>query len=248
MGKIVAIGGGESGYCGTPYETGVFDKRIVELTEKSKPNFLFIGFANRNPDSYFEAMGGAFRDRYGCQTDHLTTADIKNYELAEMKIKNADIIYVGGGNTYKLMTLFRMFGIDKMLVRAYDEGKVMCGVSAGAICWCSYGNSNSRVLSSGASQLIRVSGLGFLNIMFCPHYGTEKKREESLKNMMKRTYKIPAFALDKAALEFVDGKVRVLRLDESAIAKKLYWKNGRYIEEDILGDGYYDAEELFQKS
>lgn len=48
MKKIVAIGGGENGKIksdGTckPYETYEIDEKIVNLTGKSKPNFLFIG-------------------------------------------------------------------------------------------------------------------------------------------------------------------------------------------------------------
>lgn len=173
MGKIVAIGGGENGHHNTEYETELFDKEIIKLTGKDCPNFLFIGLANRYPDYYFEVMNGIY---HNCHTDHLTYTDIKSRDTLIKKIQNADIIYVGGGNTYKLMTLFRMYGIDEMLRKAYDENKVLCGVSAGAICWCKFGNSDSRKLSSGSNQLIRVKGLGFVDVLFCPHINKEPFR------------------------------------------------------------------------
>lgn len=103
MGKIVAIGGGENGHHNTKYETAPFDKEIVRLTGKAKPNFLFIGLANKYPDYYFEVMDGIYNGMYGCSTDYLRYEEIKDKNIKSYKIKKADIIYVGGGNTYKLM-------------------------------------------------------------------------------------------------------------------------------------------------
>ncbi len=39
--KIVLIGGGDVGRGNTSYETDVIDRKIVELTNKANPNFLF---------------------------------------------------------------------------------------------------------------------------------------------------------------------------------------------------------------
>lgn len=169
MGKIVAIGGGENGHHNTKYETAPFDKEIIRLTGKAKPNFLFIGLANKYPDYYFEVMDGIYNGMYGCSTDYLRYEEIKDKNIKSYKIKKADIIYVGGGNTYKLMRLFKLYGIDKMLIEAYNEEKVLCGVSAGAICWCDYGNSDSRITSSNSNQIIKVTGLGLIHILFAPH-------------------------------------------------------------------------------
>lgn len=62
--KIVAIGDGHNGRIkddGTidPYETGPMDLEIIRLTEKEKPNFLFIAHYQTNPESeknYYETM------------------------------------------------------------------------------------------------------------------------------------------------------------------------------------------------
>ncbi len=247
MGKIVAIGGGENGHGKTKYETAPFDKEIISLTGKDSPNFLFIGLANAYPDYYFEVMDGIYNGMYGCKTDYLRYGEIKNKDLTSRKIKNADIIYVGGGNTYKLMRLLKMYGIDKMLIEAYNEDKVLCGVSAGGICWCDFGNSDSRAISSNGSQIIRVSGLGFINVLFAPHMITEPERVESVKQMMKRTYKIPAVQLDNAALEIVEDKYRILALKDNAVAEKCYWKNGKYIVENIMSNKFGSIEELYDR-
>lgn len=247
MGKILAIGGGENGHHNTKYETAPFDKEIIRLTGKQNPNFLFIGFANKYPDYYFKVMDGIYNGMYGCKTDYLRYEEIKDKEITNKKIKNADIIYVGGGNTYKLMRLFKLYGIDEMLVNAYNDGKVLCGVSAGAICWCDYGNSDSRVISSNSNQMIRVTGLGLINVLFAPHIVKEPNRTKSVKQMMKRTYKIPAVQLDNAALEIVDDKFRVLTIDNNSVAEKCYWKNGKYITQNIVSNELKHISELYER-
>lgn len=248
MGKIVAIGGGENGHHNTKYETAPFDKEIIRLTGKQNPNFLFIGLANKYPDYYFEVMDGIYNGMYGCSTDYLRYEEIKDKNIKSYKIKKADIIYVGGGNTYKLMRLFKLYGIDEMLIEAYNKDKVLCGVSAGAICWCDYGNSDSRKISSKSNQMIRVSGLGLIKVLFAPHIVKEPNRIESVKQMMKRTYKIPAVQLDNAALEIIDNKYTILTIDDNSVAKKCYWKKGEYITENIIFNEFRSIEELYEKN
>lgn len=248
MGKIVAIGGGENGHHNTKYETAPFDKEIIRLTGKAKPNFLFIGLANKYPDYYFEVMDGIYNGMYGCSTDYLRYEEIKDKNITSYKIKKADIIYVGGGNTYKLMRLFKLYGIDEMLIEAYNEDKVLCGISAGAICWCDYGNSDSRAISSNSSRMIRVTGLGLIHILFATHIVKEPNRIESVKQMMKRTYKIPAVQLDNAALEVVDNQYRILTIDDNSVAEKCYWKKGEYISENIVCNEFRNIEELYEKN
>ncbi len=240
--KLVLIGGGENGHHNTNYETATFDQEIIRLTEKTSPNFLFIGAANKYPDYYYEVMKGIYGDLYNCATDHLTNENLKNYKVAESKIGVADIIYVGGGNTLKLMKLFRKYGVDKLLKRAAEQNKVLCGVSAGAICWCRYGQSDSRENSS-----IRVKGLNFIDLLYCPHILTQPKRAEYLKRMMKNTYKIPSVALDRAALEIVGDKYRIIFLENNSKADKCYWKRDKYIIKDIKSAEWLDINELYKK-
>ena len=152
MGKIVAIGGGENGRPGTAYETGLFDAEIVRLTGKDDPNFLFIGLANSHADSYYETMCAVFHDRLGCShTDHLLEADLRDPDTLRRKIEWADFIYVGGGNTLRLMTLLRRWGGDRLLDEAYRRGTVLSGISAGGICWCSCGSLPAAATSSSRS-------------------------------------------------------------------------------------------------
>ena len=249
MGRIVAIGGGENGRPGYEYETGAFDREIVALTNKKRPIFLFVGLASNDSEGYFDVMKNIYNNMYGCETEHLTEDDIKTEQTALRKIEKADIIYVGGGNTLRLMTLLRKFRIDEMLKNAYASNKVLCGVSAGAICWCNFGNSDSRKFSSGSNQLIKVRGLGLIHVLMCPHFNIEINRQEDLARMMRSTNKIPAIALDNgAALEINNDKYRVLISIEGAKAQKCYWKNGEYLLQVLQPNVYHDIESLYTKN
>jgi len=231
MGKIVAIGGGENGRPGTNYETGVIDREIISMAGRERPRFLFVGLANVYAEGYYSVMHAIYHGMYGCETEHLTADDIKDAQAASSKIAEADIIYVGGGNTLRLMTLLRRHKIDAMLAAAYANDTVLCGVSAGAICWCDYGNSDSRRFTSGSDQLIRVKGLGFVHVLLCPHFDAEPKRQADLPRMMKTTHRIPAVALDNgAALVINEEQFKISTSIEGAKARKCFWKNGEYFE------------------
>ena len=81
----------------------------------------------------------------------LETADRARRELelerreprVARRIRQADLIYVGGGNTLKMMRRWRHLGVDRLLQQARKQGTVLSGVSAGANCWFQYGSSDS---------------------------------------------------------------------------------------------------------
>ena len=243
MCKFVLMGVGYIGLNNTSYKTAVFDEEIIKLTEKSCPNFLFIGLAGNSDtaEHYYSVLKGIYGDTYGCRTDYLTFSDIKDQAVTKAKIENADIIYVGGGITRNLMRRIRMYGIDDMLAGAREQNKVLCGMSAGAICWCRYGQTKFK---NGSR---RVRALGFLDLVFCPHVVTQPQRADFLRHLMKTTYKIPAVALDNAALEIVGDKYRVLSLEENAGAFKSYYKRGTYQVENIESVEWKPLSELYSR-
>lgn len=237
--KIFAIGGGGNGRDGGPYEIKQFDKQIVKLAKVPKPHFLFVSFSQttqENANSYYSLMQGHFT-KLGCVCDHLSDQDLKDSLAIKDKIEKANIIYVGGGNTLRLMQKLRKYNIDKLIKKAAQKNVVLCGVSAGAICWCNCGNSDSRKFTSNSTQLIKVKGLGLLNVLMCPHYDVEQHRQPDLKRMM-RTTKCVAIALDNcSALQIVDNNYSVQKTKTTAKAHKCFWKNGQYIVSELQGEG-----------
>ena len=246
MGKIITIGGGGNGRPGTKYETMEIDREIVRLTGKSSPNFLMIALATKDPELYYRTMVPIFQDGLGCTMDQITLSDLRSFDILKEKIRKADIIYVGGGNTLTLMNRLRHYHIDTLLREAYTQNKMMCGISAGAICWCDYGNSFARNYGVWESRAVRVKGLGYLPILLCPHYDVDPSRKPSLRDMMASTRTIPALALDDgAALEVIDDKFRIITSLDGAKATKCYWMDREYHEQVIQKNRFYPLEELF---
>lgn len=231
--KIVAIGGGEIGRPGYPIETTQIDKEIIRLTGKKNPKFLFIPTASSDSESYYETVKKYFGNKLSCKIDvlYLIKEKLSKKEI-EKKVFSSDIIYVGGGNTLKMIKVWKKNGLDKILKQAHQKGIVLSGLSAGAICWFRWGNSDSRRFTNPKADAIKVSGLGLINALFCPHYHKEKRMND-LKKMMKKTSGI-AIAVDNCcAIEVIDDRYRIISSKPKANAHKVYWKGNRYHEEVI---------------
>lgn len=174
MGIIVAIGGYKKDWApGVAFDTPLkIDRQIVELTGKAHPKALFIPTASSDSEGYTEAWIKNYQDKLGCRVDVLRLIKGKpSFAEIEAKILGADLIYVGGGNTLMMMNKWRRLGVDKLLRKAWQRGIVLCGVSAGSICWFERGVSDSRQFKNPKShEYIRVRGLGFLKGLHCPHF------------------------------------------------------------------------------
>ncbi len=68
-----------------------------------------------------------------------------------------DLIYVGGGSLLSLLGVWRAHGIDEILREAWEAGVVLCGLSAGSLCWF------AEAVSGYHGEVNRVEGLGLLS-------------------------------------------------------------------------------------
>ncbi len=235
MKKIIAIGGGEIGRPGFPVETTAIDKEIIKLTGKKNPKLLFIPTASSDSEGYYKTVEKHFGKKLGCKVDvlYLIKEKLSKKEIRD-RILKSDIIYVGGGNTLKMMKIWKKTVVDKILIKAYEKGIVMSGLSAGSICWFKYGNSDSKKFADPNADLIKVKGLGLINALHCPHYNIEAYREPDLKKMMQKTSGI-AIAMDNCcALEVINDEYRIIASKSTANAYRVYWKAGKYYKEVII--------------
>ena len=246
MGRIVAVGGGEIGRPGHPVETLPIDREICRLSGRRRPRLLFLPTATRDSPLYVRTVEEHFRGRLGCEVEVLYLYERRpGAGGIRRQIDRAEIIYVGGGNTLRMMKRWRAFGVDRMLARAYSAGCVLAGVSAGAICWFAQGSSDSRRTVDPDAPLIRVRGMGLVNATFCPHYHSEKDRVGHLRELMGRTPGVAVAVDNCCALEIVDGRYRVITSATGAAAYVTYWRAGRYHEEQVRKTtAYRDLEDL----
>ena len=85
-----------------------------------------------------------------------------------------DLIYVGGGSVVSMLGVWRAHGIDAILREAWEARRVLCGLSAGSLCWFSEARHElprRGALGAAASALLPWSN--------CVHYGNEAGRREA---------------------------------------------------------------------
>lgn len=239
MGKIVAIGGYIGNRGNASMRSLPIDKEIVRLTAKKHPRALFLPTATDDSEKYVRWFEKMYGKKLKCKTDTLLLyrTRLARDEIAK-RILSADIIFVGGGNTLKMMLRWKRFGVDKLLKQAFKKiNVVFAGVSAGSICWFEYGVSDSRQFKNPKRKLyIRVSGVGIVKGLHCPHFKSKIDdkgfRSKGLKEISKRTTGVAIAIEDGCAVEIDNNKYRVISF-AGGKAYKVYWKQGKYIQEKI---------------
>jgi dipeptidase E len=120
-------------------------------------------------------------------------------DLRELAL-GSDVILVCGGNTANMLAVWRLHGFDRILREAWEAGIVLCGWSAGMICWFEAG-----VTDSFGPQLAGMrDGLGFLPGSACPHYDGEERRRPVYSELVANGFP-PGIALDDAAAAHYAG-------------------------------------------
>jgi len=243
MKRIIAIGGGEI----NELETLEIDKEIVRLSNINKPRILFIPTASRDADGYIDSFNSLFKEKLGCETDSLLLIKnrISEDEIRE-RIISSDIIYVGGGNTKMMMDIWKKNKVDKYLREAYDKGIVLCGMSAGSICWFEAGQSDTEKYEAGnLDNFITVEGLGIIKAFHVPHYN-ENNRDIDMDNRIKNYSGIGIAIDNNCAIEITEKKYRILKSDKNAKAYKVFFLDEKVHKEELLSDKkYHNLEELF---
>ena len=172
-GHIVAIGGG--GFGRNPNEA-IIENYILNLSDSKKPNITFFPTASAENSDYIVNFYTAFSN-LNCNAKHISL--FKNTPNLDSIVNESDIIYIGGGNTKSMLAVFREWNLDKLLLKAYKEGKVLAGVSAGAICWF-----NQGITDSWEDGLRVLDCMGILEGVCCPHYDGEVNRKPSVEKLI----------------------------------------------------------------
>jgi peptidase E len=140
-------------------------------------------------------------DRF--EPSHLTLF-ARTVEDLRSCVRRQHLIYVSGGNTANLLAIWRTQGLDRILREAWGEGVVLCGNSAGGLCWFAAGITDSF----GPTLAPLTTGLGFLPGSFCPHYDSEVQRRPTYHRCLSEGL-APGWAIeDGVALHFAGTELR----------------------------------------
>ena len=207
MGKIVAISGGDL------ESTDSLNRFAIQLTEKETPTILFIPTASYDANGYIEKIRNYY-SRYNCEVDCLClyTNAYSSKEI-ENKFKNVDLIYIGGGDTENMIKKWKEFLIDDFILKAYENGKVISGISAGAIFWFKYGHSDSEYFTNPDKWKYKfIEGLDVFSAAFCPHYNEEGRN--SFDNMLMDIKEV-GFALENDTAFIVIDNIKYIKKSNS---------------------------------
>jgi len=128
------------------------------------------------------------------------------------RLQEAEVLFLGGGNTFHLMHWVKQSGLQEELPELLKT-RVYAGISAGS---CIAGPTiyNSVQNLFGEKYELEIKdGLGLVNFHFIPHLNSpyfDKIREENLKEASK-DLKESVYALDdSSALKVIDGKAEIV--------------------------------------
>ncbi|HXP37518.1 MAG TPA: peptidase E [Solirubrobacteraceae bacterium] len=168
--QIVALGGG--GFS-MERDSSLLDDYVLSLTDSERPRVCFLPTASGDADHYVVRFYRRFAA--SCDTSHVSlfrrdqgTGGVED-DLAS-HLLSQDLIYVGGGNVVSMLGAWRAHGLDDVLRRAWRKGIVLCGPSAGSLCWF------DEALSAFHGAPRGVRGLGLLPYSNCVHYDAEPAR------------------------------------------------------------------------
>ncbi len=191
--QILALGG--HGFRPERLELLKLDALMLGLTGKERPRVLFVPTASAEDLSYTLSVYTALSDRADvshCMFFPYPPADLRELVLSQ------DVIYVGGGSTANMLAIWRVHGFDALLREAWDRGILLCGSSAGMICWFEAGVTDSfRPELDGMPD-----GLGFLPGSACPHYDGEELRRPRYHELVRSGFPAGVAADDGAGLVF----------------------------------------------
>lgn len=164
---VFAMGGG--GFTMEP-SNPLLDDFVLSLADVGEPRVLFLPTASGDAT----AQINAFKDRFGeraCVGESLSLFHLRELtRTLDDIVLDQDIIYVGGGSMRNLLALWHAHGLDRLLVKAWERGTVLAGLSAGAMCW----SQGGVTCSSGAPEAI--DGLGILPGSLTVHADGEPER------------------------------------------------------------------------
>ncbi len=225
MKTIIAIGGGSI----KEKTTLKIDEYVANLAKQragdKRAYGLYIGTASHDFMPAFNSFRKTYTSNFDVKADCLLTVNMDTpEEKINDKFSKADLIYVGGGDTVFMLKKWEEKGITSKIIDAYNRGVIICGLSAGAICWFLDMYTDSFIENGESDKYSFHKGLGVIDCLASPHYNLRKPDfdEAFLNSNFKSAYAIE----DNSAIVFEDGKF-IKSLSSGGNSYKLERENGK---------------------
>jgi peptidase E len=221
---IVAFGGG--GF--SDVERSPIDEFVLDLTGTGRPKVCFLATATGDDARYIVRFYERLSPR--AATSHLSLFATPLPDV-RARLLDQDVVYVGGGSTASMLAVWRAHHVDLVLRELWQRGTVLCGVSAGGMCWFEGGVTDSVGPELGAL----TDGLGLLAGSFCPHLDSEPRRRGVFHGLVAEGVLPGGYALDDGvALRFAGSELtEVVSERPGAAAFRVEPVEGRVVETPI---------------
>ena len=201
-GAIVAIGGAE--FTMRPENEALHDYVLSHAPPRDDAplRICLVPTASGDPRDQIVSFHAAM-ERRGCEASARSLFRLGNapVDFAE-HLLSQDAIYVTGGSMVNLLALWREHRIDEIMRSAHERGILLCGYSAGSMCWFEHG------ISRGGGEPASVAGLGVLAGSHCVHYSQDPERRDRFRREIAAGAIPPGLALDDhAAALFENGEI-----------------------------------------
>ncbi len=210
----------------------LMDEYVLGLVERERPRVCFLPSASGDADHYIVRFFRHFpADR--CEPSHVSLfrrergigGDLREHLLTQ------DVIYVGGGSVISLLGVWRAHGVDEVLREAWRRGIVLCGLSAGSLCWF----AEAVTAFHGAPEA--VVGLGLLPYSNAVHYDGEPARRGAYHRSLTEGMRGGYACEDGAALHFRGTELtRVVSSRRESRAYHVSCMDGTVIETSLAAD------------
>jgi peptidase E len=179
-------GGGFSSSPGDPE----LDRYVLDVAGGSRPSICLLPTASGDPDEQIARFYRAYA-HLDCEPSHISLFRLATHPIdLAATLLSQHVIYVGGGSLLNLLAVWRAHDIDAVLREAWQRGVVLCGLSAGSMCWFDAGVTKS----TGPPRPAR--GLGFLPASNSVHFDTELERRPCFRDAVRTRVVPPGYGVD----------------------------------------------------
>lgn len=229
---LICIGGGELRTKETLKIDGYIAQKAKQRAGERRAYGLFVPTASHDSMPYFNSFRKTYTSVFDIKADvALTVYGEMSHEKIAEKFQKADFVYVGGGDTVFMLEHWKKTGLLDLIADAYERGVLICGLSAGAICWFEqmYTDSWKEPGAAAAEEYSVYRGLNWIKGIISPHYNLRALDFDKILLYNKQD----AVGLqDNSAIEIINGEI-VRSLSAGGNAYRIRYRDGDLYKEII---------------
>lgn len=192
-----------------PLLSGEIDTELKKLFTKTTPRIGYIPSASDPERTYYEERQSYYH-QLGMEVDVYFELDKEwRPDLLETLLA-CDGIHLSGGNTYYFLHWLRRRNMMDTLKQYVSRGGVLIGVSAGSILMTPDISTSALCGDDIMKEETDLSGLGFVDFSFVPHFGAIPATPDDLKRYSRDSQTRVYAARDSGGIAVADNEVTII--------------------------------------